>query len=219
VVAVWGIPGMDFVSIWKTKIPLKIQIFLWLVKRNRVLTKLNLKKRGSYGSTQCVFCSEEEFSDYLFVTCPYINSIWQWIARHNFFNFQGSTLQDLWNLDCSILLKDTIIVETIRGVILWVVWLERNKVCFRSSSPRSIKSIGIQIISLTTFWSTHSGNGNIFKLSLVLPQTVDDLFVHVADSSQLVLETSRDGQDMDGNQVLVPVLPQMFGSVCEDRGF
>jgi hypothetical protein len=51
----------------------------------------------------------------------------------------------------------------------------------------------MQIISLTTFWCTYWGNSNILKLSLVLPQTVDDLFLQVTDSRQLVLETSRVG--------------------------
>jgi hypothetical protein len=74
----------------------------------------------------------------------------------------------------------------------------------------------MQIISLTTFWCTYWGNSNILKLSLVLPQTVDDLFLQVTDSRQLVLETSRVGQEMDGTQVLVPVLPPIFESVCED---
>jgi zinc-binding in reverse transcriptase len=40
---------MDFVFIWKTKIPLKMQFFLWLVKKNVVLTKLNLKKKKEAG--------------------------------------------------------------------------------------------------------------------------------------------------------------------------
>jgi zinc-binding in reverse transcriptase len=38
--------NLDFISICNTKLPLKIQIFLWLVKINRVLTKVNLQKRG-----------------------------------------------------------------------------------------------------------------------------------------------------------------------------
>jgi zinc-binding in reverse transcriptase len=113
-----GIPDSEFVSIWNTKMPLKIQFFLWLVKRNKILTKVNLKKKGWLDSTQCVFCSAEESSDHLSVTCPFINFIWQWIARHNFFNFQGTNLHDLWNLDFNIPLKDPIVVETVRGALL-----------------------------------------------------------------------------------------------------
>jgi zinc-binding in reverse transcriptase len=57
--------------------PLKVKIFLWLVKRNRVLTKLNLAKKGWSGNTKCVFCDLEESTNHLFVSCPFVNQIWQ----------------------------------------------------------------------------------------------------------------------------------------------
>jgi hypothetical protein len=55
----------------------------------------------------------------------------------------------------SIPLKDTVIVEMVRGAILWVIWLERNKLCFTNEKYRNIKAVGLQIISLTSFWCTH----------------------------------------------------------------
>jgi hypothetical protein len=64
-------------------------------------------------------------------------------------------LQDLWYIDCSIPLKDNVIVEMVRETILWVIWLERNKLCFTNGKCRNIKVVGLQIISLTSFWCTH----------------------------------------------------------------
>jgi zinc-binding in reverse transcriptase len=57
--------------------PLKVKIFLWLVKRNRVLTKLNLAKSGWSASTKYIFSDLEEFTDHLFISCPLVNKIWQ----------------------------------------------------------------------------------------------------------------------------------------------
>jgi hypothetical protein len=76
------------------------------------------------GSTQCEFFSDSEFFDHIFVICPFVNSIWQWITRYNNFDFTGDNVQDLWYLDCSIPLKDAIIIETVRGVVLWTIWLK-----------------------------------------------------------------------------------------------
>jgi zinc-binding in reverse transcriptase len=45
------IVNSDYLPIWNTKLPLKIKIFLWLVRRNRFLTKMNPQKRGWQGST------------------------------------------------------------------------------------------------------------------------------------------------------------------------
>jgi hypothetical protein len=41
---------------WKMKIPLKIKIFGWYLRRGVILIKDNLVKRNWHGSTQCVFC-------------------------------------------------------------------------------------------------------------------------------------------------------------------
>jgi hypothetical protein len=62
-----------------------------------------------------MFCLEQESTDHLFVTCLFINFIWQWIVRHNNFTFTGTSLNDLWYLDSSIPLKDDVLVEIVRG--------------------------------------------------------------------------------------------------------
>jgi zinc-binding in reverse transcriptase len=71
-----GLLSKDFETVWHSKIPLKIQIFMCLVRKNRILTKINLKKRGWSGNVQCVFCGEEKTNDHLFVSCFYILCIW-----------------------------------------------------------------------------------------------------------------------------------------------
>jgi zinc-binding in reverse transcriptase len=124
-------------SLWK------LFFFLWLVRRNRILIKKNLQKKSWTSSTLCIFCSEEESTDHLFVTCLFINSIWQWIARHNNFTFTGNCLADLWYLDSSIPLKDVVLVETVGGAVLWVIWLERNRIYFNNTKCRNIKTIGL----------------------------------------------------------------------------
>jgi zinc-binding in reverse transcriptase len=40
-----GITNTEYMVMWKINIPLKIKIFVWLVRRNRVLTKVNLVKK------------------------------------------------------------------------------------------------------------------------------------------------------------------------------
>jgi zinc-binding in reverse transcriptase len=115
-----------------------------LVRRNRVLTNTNLRKKGWNENTQCMFCNEDESTYHLFVTCPYIFSIWTWIAIFNNFSFQGYVVEDLWELDYSIPLKNQYVVELVRGVILWNVWLERNRLCFNEQSkPKNVVVIGL----------------------------------------------------------------------------
>jgi hypothetical protein len=151
------------------------------------------------------------------VTYSFINSIWQWIARHNNFTFTSTGLADLWYLDSNIPLKDVVLIETVRGAVLWVIWLERNRIYFNNTRCRNIKSIGLQIISLISFWCTNTGIGNLLKLSLVLPQTTDDLFnqvpiqaLEVTSGAEVMVDTP-----LVEDQVLVLTLPTMCGSVPE----
>lgn len=54
---------------WKFKVPLKIRIFIWLVIKNKILTKDNLHKRGGGKETQSVnFVIGEKLSNTCFLT-------------------------------------------------------------------------------------------------------------------------------------------------------
>jgi hypothetical protein len=55
-----GMPNSKFSTIWKSHIPLKIKIFLWLVRKDKILSKTNLVSKGWQGDTKCVFCDQIE---------------------------------------------------------------------------------------------------------------------------------------------------------------
>jgi hypothetical protein len=98
------------------------------------------------------FCDMDETVDHLFVSYPFINSIWQWIAQFNSFTFTSSTIQDLWHLDSCIPLKNKYVIEMIRGAVLWNVWLERNRLCFTNYKSRTVSMLAMQIISMAHHW-------------------------------------------------------------------
>lgn len=52
--------------IWKLKVPLKIKIFMWYLKRGVVLTKDNIIRRNWKRNKMCVFCSHHESIQHLF---------------------------------------------------------------------------------------------------------------------------------------------------------
>ena len=61
---------------WKTRLPLKIKIFLSYLKRGVVLTKDNLLKRGWKGETKCNFCDMEKTIQHLFFECHSSKGVW-----------------------------------------------------------------------------------------------------------------------------------------------
>jgi hypothetical protein len=56
--------------IWKSKIPEKVKIFMWLLAQKSILTKENMLKRNRQGSPDCYFCGGAETVDHLLFTCP-----------------------------------------------------------------------------------------------------------------------------------------------------
>jgi hypothetical protein len=63
--------------LWKSKLPHKIKVFIWLVVRNKILTKDNFKKRNRHGSGDCCFCGCYESIDHLFFNCSIARYVWR----------------------------------------------------------------------------------------------------------------------------------------------
>ena len=53
-------------GLWRPKAPLKINIFLWYLRRGIVLAKDNLVQRNWHGSKQCCFFHKDETIKHLF---------------------------------------------------------------------------------------------------------------------------------------------------------
>lgn len=61
---------------WNVKVPAKNKVFLWLVNKKSILTRDSLLRRGSKGSTHCVFCGKDETANHLLFTCFAASLIW-----------------------------------------------------------------------------------------------------------------------------------------------
>ena len=61
---------------WKMKIPLKIKIFTWYLRKGVILTKDNLVTRNWHGSTKCVFCLYDETIKHLFFQCKVASNLY-----------------------------------------------------------------------------------------------------------------------------------------------
>jgi hypothetical protein len=61
---------------WKSRIPLKIKIFLWYLKNGVVLTEDNLVKIQWKGCIKCYFCTEQETIQHLFFDCLMDRLMW-----------------------------------------------------------------------------------------------------------------------------------------------
>jgi hypothetical protein len=58
------------IETWRTKLPLKIQIFLWMIWQDRLQTATQLRKRKWDGPKDCKLCNQIEDIDHLLFCCP-----------------------------------------------------------------------------------------------------------------------------------------------------
>ena len=145
--------------------------------------------------------------------------IWDLIATHNNFIFECDSLEGLWMLDASIPLKDKLLVELLRGTILWTIWFERNRVIFNDSQPMPIKAIGFKIISLATFWCKSRSDKSFFKLNLILPSDVKDLPDPILEEEEvitLMLSIAREEEEQIQTSRTGSLPDQMFGEELID---
>ena len=113
--------------VWKLQIPPRVQIFLWLLAKNRVLTRDNLAKRREVSDKTCVFCIGLESVNHLFFDCCVAKRIWLIVS-------EILELSGCWNFEFvatkSLADKKHRCVNVVTSAALWSIWNFRNKVCF-----------------------------------------------------------------------------------------
>jgi hypothetical protein len=63
--------------LWKIKLPLKFNVFLWLLYREAILIKDNLVKRNWHGNEMCSFCGNKETIQHLFFDFELFKFVWR----------------------------------------------------------------------------------------------------------------------------------------------
>jgi len=110
-----------------------VQIFLWLLSKNRLLTRDNLAKRREVNDPSCLFCSENESIVHLFFDCCVATNVWQYISDLLNVNIRKDfeSVAALWLAN-----KKHLITNIVSFAVLWVLWKLRNLLCFQGVSWR-----------------------------------------------------------------------------------
>jgi hypothetical protein len=121
-------------EMWRSKLPLKVKNFMWLVQRGRLQTIDNLGRKQWKGSKFW-----EESIDHLMLECPIAVFVWAVIrdglkwrnVPKGVMDFRENFLQDRGNKWIGAL-------WFLFGCVCWVLWLNMNDCVFNNkivSSP------------------------------------------------------------------------------------
>jgi hypothetical protein len=113
--------------IWKLIVPPRIHFFLWLLSKNKLLTRDNLDKRRNLDDASCLFFSERETATHLFLECIVARRAWMLISRSI-----GMQIGESYESIAKLLLcnKKFGITNMVTSVVCWSLWKLRNSICF-----------------------------------------------------------------------------------------
>jgi hypothetical protein len=63
-------------KIWKSKLPLKLKVFMWQTYHDRLQTGVVLKKWRGKGSMICIICGAPETRDHILFSCVPAKFMW-----------------------------------------------------------------------------------------------------------------------------------------------
>jgi hypothetical protein len=142
---------------WNSKIPLKIKVFMWYLRKGVVLTKDNLGRRNWQGDKICVFCSGNESIQHLFFDCHFAKFIWR--AVHISFGVAAPKSIDhmysAWLHRFNNRTKSLFMVGV--AALCWAIWLSRNDIFFEKCSPKTYIQVLYRGTHWCRFWRNYKG--------------------------------------------------------------
>ena len=134
---------------WKLRIVPRVQIFLWLVYNNKILTRNNLAKRQHVPHMTCVFCAEAESCQHLFFDCVVSIELWRAIA-----DISGvGKISNIENLATWwVSNKKHAVVNALHSAAMWGLWKIRNNLCFNRSVWYGMQKIWRQVALQLAAW-------------------------------------------------------------------
>ena len=142
------------IFMWKLKVPLKVKVFMWLMIKDRILTRNNLTKRGWTGNTQCHFCATEETVDHLIFQCSLAKMIWQIVVCALDLPRAPVGVDDMLNgwLDAFPTNQKKLVLGGC-AAICWTIWKTRNDACFNRKFPNDPAAVVYRLCALLNSWA------------------------------------------------------------------
>ncbi|GJZ21460.1 RNA-directed DNA polymerase, eukaryota [Tanacetum coccineum] len=190
------LPSQAVATRWVKFIPIKVNVFAWRARRDRLPTRLNLSRRGVVlDSILCPLCDADvEDVHHVMFRCDMALSVlrkicwwWEldWQVLSSFSDWNG------WFLSIRLPSFIKSILEGVFCVAWWRIWMFRNQLIFDASPPRR-SVVFDDIVS----WS--------FNLCVLVD--VDD--VNVGNNKDGKLDNEDNGSEID-----------MWKRKCKDLAF
>lgn len=144
-----GLPDHDTNAhlIWASRVPIKVQVFGWLLFKDRLNSKANLFRKTIVPDTICTRCAAPlEDVTHIFLTCPDTVRVWAALQLPT-----PASINDIWEITTPSGL-DNDIWPSVALSILWKIWDSRNSLVFRNER-HSVHVTVQNIVHDFTLWT------------------------------------------------------------------
>lgn len=158
-------------SIWKSRLPLKIKIFMWQLRHNKLSAAVVLKRRGWKGDIHCSLCGAVEISDHIFFRCPLATYSWCCLRdTFGWYSFPTSTADFMESWLHNALGVHKALYLFIYAGFLWATWRKRNKMAIEKTFPKHTSEVMLYIIFFLQKWEVLLKDEDRSKLAQVRNQ-------------------------------------------------
>ncbi len=139
-----GTRGVYAKSLWSLRIPIKVQIFVWLVLKGRLPTTDFVVNRGWTGCTTCVLCGcENETVDHLFVRCVFSHFVLGIGDGDIWLENDAATVRGVWERGSTATEPGARVkMLTVLSASWAVIWSVRNSSIFRLAPSDPLGAVG-----------------------------------------------------------------------------
>lgn len=144
-----GILPVHVPAVWDVKVPPRVQFFLWLLSKNKNLTRDNLNIRKRLEDLTCLFCAENETVHHLFFDCAVAKQMWAYMSEvfdreigNDFLSIGQMWLSNRRYLVCNMFC----------AAALWGLWKLRNSVCFQGEVWMDLRMLLLRVAAMLQSW-------------------------------------------------------------------
>jgi len=147
-----GVREKEAENIWKTKLPMKIKVFLWQLAHNKLQSAMALKRRGWKGSARCLLCGRQETVSHIFFSCSLARFVWACLSE-----VFGGVFPNSWDELLGGKLTGMLKTDLRRGLFLfagiaWSIWPTRNKMAIEKTFPNNPIDVIYSGVSFVQKW-------------------------------------------------------------------
>ncbi|KAE8787033.1 dna replication licensing factor mcm2 [Hordeum vulgare] len=146
-------PVLPWLSpLWKAPLPLKIQIFVWQLLRDRLPSGTKVLKRHGPGNGTCPLCHIPENGTHILFSCDAAQALWGFVREALGPEWEAHDLADFLQVWATQAGRKRRLFWLIFAALSWTLWTTRNKMVIERVFQRHASDSFFKFLAFLQHW-------------------------------------------------------------------